>query len=556
MLPRHVVRLCGSIALSLGLVAVGASAQRRGATGPAAADLPISELTSAIWTGNPARVEALLNAGANPRGPDDLGSPPWVWAVIARDGPSLRLMLSRITDIEPTRRRVSTMLLVAAVHDDLFLVGELLRRGVDVNVTAVDGSTALMLAAASGYTDVMAALLDHSADVGIQDQFGDAALMSAVRAGSLPAVRLLLAHHADVAQADHDRRTAMAWARRSRREDIMRALILAGAHDVAAAAGPAAVTARAAVDRSLPLLQAGANTWLERQRCASCHHQPMIERTTALAKQHGFHVNESFVSAQQERIHFNDEVRTGRLEENLKSQRALGLANGGDTAFGNGWFDAADLAAGVPPTASTAVEARMLERVQLPDGSWRPGPPRVPIESSAFTATANAARVLKAQRSIAGGETFALSVTKARTWLLQHEAASIDDKVYRLLGLRWTDAAQREVQRAGQALRRDQRADGGWSQLPGLNTDAYATGMTLVALHEGADLATTDPVYRRGVQYLLTTQEADGSWLVSKRAFPQNAYFESGFPHGKFQFISFAGTCWATMALTYAADMR
>ena len=201
------------------------------------------------------------------------------------------------------------------------------------------------------------------------------------------------------------------------------------------------------------------------------------------------------------------------------------------------------------------VEARLLERLQLPDGSWRPGPPRVPIESSAFTATANAARVLKAQTSDGRGA-FAMSVTKARTWLLQHEAASIDDKVYRLLGLRWTDAPQREVQRAGDALRHDQRADGGWSQLPGLNSDAYATGMTLVALHEGADLVATDPVYRRGVQYLLTTQEADGSWLVSKRAYPVNPYFESGFPHGKFQFISFAGTCWATMALTFAVDVR
>ncbi len=60
-------------------------------------------------------------------------------------------------------------------------------------------------------------------------------------------------------------------------------------------------------------------------------------------------------------------------------------------------------------------------------------------------------------------------------------------------------------------------------------------------------------MYKRGVKYLLETQEPDGSWLVHKRAVPVNAYFESGFPHGKFQFISYAGTCWATMALSYAA---
>ena len=39
----------------------------------------------------------------------------------------------------------------------------------------------------------------------------------------------------------------------------------------------------------------------------------------------------------------------------------------------------------------------------------------------------------------------------------------------------------------------------------------------------------------------------------SDRAIPLNGYLESGFPHGKHQFISFTGTCWATMALIAAS---
>jgi Squalene-hopene cyclase C-terminal domain len=101
-------------------------------------------------------------------------------------------------------------------------------------------------------------------------------------------------------------------------------------------------------------------------------------------------------------------------------------------------------------------------------------------------------------------------------------------------------------------LRNEQNRDGGWSQLRGLNSDAYATGQVLVVLHEAGSVRTDDPQYQRGVRYLLETQEPDGSWLVHKRAVPINGYFESGFPHGKFQFISYAGTCWATMALSYA----
>jgi hypothetical protein len=44
------------------------------------------------------------------------------------------------------------------------------------------------------------------------------------------------------------------------------------------------------------------------------------------------------------------------------------------------------------------------------------------------------------------------------------------------------------LNRLGQALIAEQRGDGGWSQLPRLESDAYATGETLGALHEAAHL--------------------------------------------------------------------
>jgi hypothetical protein len=61
------------------------------------------------------------------------------------------------------------------------------------------------------------------------------------------------------------------------------------------------------------------------------------------------------------------------------------------------------------------------------------------------------------------------------------------------------------------------------------------------------------PRLQRGIEYMLKHQEPDGSWLVHTRAAPRNPYFESGSPHGEFQEIPYAGTCWATMALAHAA---
>ena len=66
----------------------------------------------------------------------------------------------------------------------------------------------------------------------------------------------------------------------------------------------------------------------------------------------------------------------------------------------------------------------------------------------------------------------------------------------------------------------------------------------------------SDPAYRRGMDYLLKNQMADGSWYVRTRALGFQPYFETGFPHGVNQSISAAGTSWATMALILVRRRR
>ena len=57
---------------------------------------------------------------------------------------------------------------------------------------------------------------------------------------------------------------------------------------------------------------------------------------------------------------------------------------------------------------------------------------------------------------------------------------------------------------------------------------------------------------RRGLEFLVETQKDDGSWHVASRSRPIQRYFESGFPHGKDQFISMSATGWAVAALALA----
>ena len=82
-----------------------------------------------------------------------------------------------------------------------------------------------------------------------------------------------------------------------------------------------------------------------------------------------------------------------------------------------------------------------------------------------------------------------------------------------------------------ESLRHQQRNDGGWAQLPTLGSDAYATGEALYALARFLKDPMADPAWRRGLRFLLETQEEDGTWHVARRAFPFQPTMNSGFPH-------------------------
>ncbi|MEO5960481.1 MAG: prenyltransferase/squalene oxidase repeat-containing protein [Opitutaceae bacterium] len=144
----------------------------------------------------------------------------------------------------------------------------------------------------------------------------------------------------------------------------------------------------------------------------------------------------------------------------------------------------------------------------------------------------------------------AQTVERAVAWLKRAKPGTTQDRAFHLLGLAWGGAIPDAT--TVRALAAMQRADGGWSQLEHTESDAYATGMVLYALNAGGRTSVTDPGFQKGVDYLLRTQADDGTWHVKTRAIWLQPYFESGFPYGRDQFISTAGTAWAAMALAVA----
>jgi len=151
-----------------------------------------------------------------------------------------------------------------------------------------------------------------------------------------------------------------------------------------------------------------------------------------------------------------------------------------------------------------------------------------------------------------GRAAYDAAVRRAGAWLANAPVTTTEDRAFQLLGLGWSGATKTRIQTAARALAGEQRKDGGWAQLPTLGSDAYATGQALLALEESGAMTAADPAYKRGVDFLMKSQLADGSWYVPTRALPIQPFFESGFPHGHDQFISAAATNWATAALALA----
>jgi hypothetical protein len=144
-------------------------------------------------------------------------------------------------------------------------------------------------------------------------------------------------------------------------------------------------------------------------------------------------------------------------------------------------------------------------------------------------------------------------VSRTKTWL-ENTVADVQQELnFQLLGLQWCGSGRREKEKVAARLLALQHPDGSWSQLPTMNSDAYATRQALYALSESGTIQPQDLAYQKGVSWLLKHQDATGAWIVETRAFAIQPFFNSDFPpYDENQYISATATNWAALALLNA----
>jgi N-acyl-D-amino-acid deacylase len=279
---------------------------------------------------------------------------------------------------------------------------------------------------------------------------------------------------------------------------------------------------------AIGLVRQSSITYIAQKECFSCHHQALplwvMARCSPLESIKVIEAQSAFTLEYFKGL-------AGKLSQ------GQGVPGGPYTA-GYALLGLAE--AEVRPDGTTQALVKYLLETQQKDGSWRILTHRPPLEDSHFTATALAIQGLQNYSDTVGGQ-----VEAGANWLRINRPDSTEGHAFRLLGLYW---AGKDTDDAGKALLSLQREEGGWAQLPVMESDAYATGQALVALLESGQLSESCPAFELGKQWLARHQQPDGTWLVQSRSKPIQKYFESGFPHGKDQFISISATCWALLA--------
>ena len=309
---------------------------------------------------------------------------------------------------------------------------------------------------------------------------------------------------------------------------------------------------RKAVEKALPTLWTALEGYNDVHTCFACHHHGTALVAFGIARTRGYDIPEKKLQAQIDFLAADLE----RNQKNYEKGRGPGPAPAGGETDNTCYQLLAFDAIGYKPSKSTETLISYTLGNQKSRDNWFTPADRAPTEGSSFTTTALNIRGIQAYRTKDQKAVADKRIDAAKGWLVKTAAKDNEDRVFRLIGLVAAKAESGDIEQATEDLVKTQREDGGWRQTDSMASDPYATATALYALQTAGGLKVDDAAIRKGVAFLLGTQEDDGTWFVKTHSKPVQRYFESGFPHGKDQFISCAATGWATAVLALATPSK
>ena len=320
-------------------------------------------------------------------------------------------------------------------------------------------------------------------------------------------------------------------------------------------AGETTNTVESATRRGLARVKQAASDWQTHKTCFSCHHQTLPMLAAVEGQRVGFTLDKAWLKSQADTSH---EYFADRIEEMDDGDHVPGGA--ATTAFGF-WALSLDQR---PADVTTTAMVNYLLQIQgvsrlrdrkpdsapkLEDGRWLATCRRAPMQASQIGDTVLVLMGLEKYATPEQRPQVKIARAAAEKWLAKAPIKEQQDRLWRLWGLHHLGGDEALKKRTLAAIYAAQCDDGGWAEADDGQSDTYSTGQTLFMLLK-TGTAEDHPSIVRARDYLLKTQYADGSWLATSHVeFKAQPYFENGDPHGADQFLSTAGTAWATAGL-------
>jgi squalene-hopene/tetraprenyl-beta-curcumene cyclase len=364
---------------------------------------------------------------------------------------------------------------------------------------------------------------------------------------------------------------------------------------------------RDAVSRSLPFLEKEGVTWMKDRRCMSCHHVPFLLWSHRSAQANGFTVDsqklaewddwirkdslanrrqfwlrnydfgrpeaqalpqavkdklkplifrpfqtEAEYLAELTPLLTEDEMKSHRATVLKISERSLDMSD----RVGGGLEALSPLLIASQRTASVLAQPEfrdgvidLMSQIQLADGSWTPG---AQITGMLWTLPmAHQATTMWTTLALATYDTpdpkRSASIEKALAYLRQ-QTPNPDNHEWLAMRLLFERrfGSDEEIAKLRQQLLDARNGDGAWGWEKGVASDALTTGLAIYVLAK-VRAGDDSSVFRDARQWLLASQQSDGSWLTPAKNFTKPVDPER--TKVRDEIYHYWGTAWATIGL-------
>lgn len=290
---------------------------------------------------------------------------------------------------------------------------------------------------------------------------------------------------------------------------------------------------RATIEKCIPYLDSAGAEWIEKRKCISCHRISFTTWGFREASRRGFVIDAEKL---QERLtwSFDTTITPDKTKPAACAKNSDGI---GQLLIGHS----------AAPFALTddqqAQFVAALIKVQKDDGSWKPEG-QLPGQKRSIEETTQVSTVWNTigLSHVASTEAIQQSRQKAMAFLETTAPGKSTESYASLLVL---NVQQRRTERITELLtqlKSLQRKDGGFGWLTADDSDALGTGQALFAMTQ-AGLGPNEEAVQQAMQFLISTQQENGSWQVKGTKEGRKNKIE--------ETATYWGSAWAAIAMLH-----